>query len=712
MTDVKEFLRHEIREAKKLLRRQQKRIPRLYILIVLVCALFVFGALFEFDHYLVERYASLESPAILDRTGATLTLAPNAKEQYGRYTAAFPPRVRQLLVQKEDRFFYWHLGVNPISNVRAAFRYALGYPTGGASTITQQLVKNMLGNEQDRTIVHKLIETTGAIALELFNSKETILTMYANSIYMGNQMQGLEAASMLYFNEPISQLDDTKLSMLLATISSPSVQNPWRDENARTSRNLAIRLGIPFDPHLAIITTPHPYAPPQNFELSSMHIACATTCTTTLDKDLTTRLRAMLERHVLEAYDSGARSGAIVVIKEPENEILALVGTPDVSGQEAGQQINMTLQPRPIGSTAKPFIYLEGFMAGLRPYTLIDDREYKFPIGTGFPLYPKNYDGQYRGWITLHSALAGSINVAAVKVLQYVGLDTFYGFLQRSLGFEPLRDFDTYQYGIALGALEMDPLTLAHFLTLFPKGGTLAPLQLFESGTSSPYISTPMSALATAQRVADPAFVQLVSKVLSDRLTGVEQFGLESSLNLSQDNYAVKTGTSENFHDSWTVGYTPDFLIVVWFGDPRNASLKHVSGQTGAGVVWHDAMEMLMNSPYDHKTPLDFSKITQVPIDGSLEIALPGDVVSEHQNLLPDNPLIMSPQDGDTFKFDPRMVIPLISPQEVEWYANGEYLGKGERITYSPSAAQDYIILARGLDGSSARLTFHVTAKQ
>ncbi|MBU6323286.1 MAG: transglycosylase domain-containing protein [Patescibacteria group bacterium] len=662
------------------------------------------------DRMLLGAYARLESPATLDRNGLVLALAPNPKQEYGRYLDSLPPHVADLLVRKEDRFFYFLPGVNPVSMARATYGYLSGARTGGGSTIPEQLAKNLLGDEQDRTVANKLAETFDALCLSLFNSKQELLTMYANTVYMGNQVEGLEAASELYFGMKLADLDDTKLAMLLATLSSPSTQNPWQEANATAARNLAARLGLRFDPRLAIVTAAHAYAPPQDLELASMHETCASTCTTTLDGDLTRRLRAMLKAHVEKAWDAGARSGAIVVIKLPENQLLAIVGTPDASGTAAGQQINMATEPRPIGSTVKPFIYLDGFSKGLRPYTLVDDREYKFPIGSGFPLYPKNYDGMYRGWITLHEALSNSLNVPTVKTLEYIGLPNFYSFLEDTLHFSPLQDLDHYQYGIALGALEMDPLTLAEYLTLFPRYGTLGPLRLFLDGTTTPYIETPMSAITATRRIADPALTELVTKVLNDRLTGVEQFGLASSLNLSESNYAVKTGTSENFHDSWTVGYTPDFLVAVWFGSPDNAQLKQVTGQEGAGTVWHDAMEMLMNSPYNRHTPFDFSKVQDFMIDGSVDFGLPGDTVSAHRNLLPDNDLIFSPVDGDRFLLEPHTAIPLVSPQTVDWYANGVSLGTGERIIFSPHAAGNYRITAVSLDGVSASITVDVTA--
>lgn len=685
---------------------------RVWIWGIAGCTVSLFTFFFCLNLYLVGKYETLESPSIVDRNGALLALQANEKQTYGQYTSVLPQRIKDLLVRKEDRFFYVHPGINPFSMLRTAGRYLIGQRRGGASTITQQLAKTLLGHEQDRSVTNKILETFGAFSLESFHSKDEILLMYANSVYMGNQVQGLHTASRLYFNRRLEDLDDTKTSMLLATLSSPSVQNPWRDENARASRNLANRLGVEFDPKLAIVTQAHPYAPPKNFELDSMHVSCARRCQTTLDADLTDHLREILETHVLKGWDAGARSGAIVVVKLPENEILAMVGTPDVYGATEGQQINMTLQPRPIGSTAKPFIYLQGFVKGLRPYTLVDDREYKFPIGSGFSLYPKNYDGAYRGWITLHSALSNSLNIPTVKVLQFVGLTNFYGFLENKLHFVPLHDLDDYQYGIALGALDMDPLTLANFLTIFPQKGILQPLRLFTEGTTTPYVKTPMSEIAATENVADPAAVALVTKVLNDRLTGVQQFGLASSLNLSQPNYAVKTGTSQDYHDSWTVGYTPDFLVVVWFGNPDNTPLQHVTGQSGAGGVWHDTMEYLMNTDYNRRTSLDLTEVKDILIDGSVDFGLAGDIVAEHRNLLPDNDLIASPLSGDTFMFSDSIAIPLVSQSDASWYVDGVFLGDGKRVSFSPKTIGDHTIKAVEQNGETQTVTIHVIVRR
>lgn len=321
----------------------------------------------------------------------------------------------------------------------------------------------------------------------------------------------------------------------------------------------------------------------------------------------------------------------------------------------------------------------------------MEDREYKFPIATGFPLYPKNYDGQYRGTVTLREALANSLNVPAVKVLEYVTLADFYDFLEHRLPFKPLQPLDSYQYGIALGGLEMDPLALAHLLTLFPNNGELKPLTLYRD---APPILPPMEVRAEPRRIAEPAYVALVNKTLSDRLAGVEQFGLAGNLNLPQENYAVKTGTSRDFHDTWTVGWTPDFLVVVWLGNAENEPMRQVTSISGAGKIWHDTMEALLNSAYNRKTPFDFSHIALYRIGETDFYGLPAEKTDEHRNLLEEKALILNPHDGDTFIFERDMAIPLKARTPARWYVNGLLLAEGAEASFSPARAGIYTVRA------------------
>ncbi len=644
---------------------------------------------------LLSTYQNLESLTVADRSGELVAIKPNAKGNYARYTSSLPKDFKARLVKKEDRHFYWHTGLNPISSLRALFVYFKTGTPGASSTITQQLVKNLLGNEQERTFTNKITEVFYALALELFLSKEKILNMYSNTVYMGNGIQGFDGASERYFGKKLIDLNDTEELSLLATVSSPSKLNPWRMENKSEVERLSKRLGVTSLEPLVVIKEFQAISS-ANFELESLS-SCTKSCTVTIDKDLTDRLREVLSRNVAQTSVYGGRNGAIVVIKLPENELLAIIGTFDTRSGINGSAINMAVKPRPIGSTIKPFIYLRAFEKGLRPYTLVDDREYKFSIASGFPLYPKNYDGIYRGRITLHDALSNSLNVPTVKTLEYIGLENFYSFLEQDLQFKPLQPMESYQYGIALGGLEVDTLTLAHFMTLFGNGGELKPLKLFKDGSDQVggAIAPPMETTIQSRRITDKKYVELVNKITSDRIAGVEQFGLAGNLNLPQTNYSVKTGTSRDFHDTWTVGFTPDFLVAVWLGNVENEPMRQITSSTGAGKIWHDSMEVLLNSEYNKKTPLDFSALVPYEIGGKIEYGLPGDDINFIENRLFDTSLVTNPHDGDTFSFESGMEISLRSNSRVRWFEGDTFLGEGVEVPFHPLTPAAYTLRAK-----------------
>ena len=430
------------------------------------------------------------------------------------------------------------------------------------------------------------------------------------------------------------------------------------------------------------------------FELSPFVDQTLTSCQLTVDMELTRQIRAIVERNITQLRDKDARNAAVVVSKMPEHELLVLIGSPDPASFEEGYKINMATEPRSIGSTIKPFIYIKAFEKGLRPYTLVDDREYKYITAAGFPLYPKNFDFQYRGKVSLHYALSNSLNVPAVKVLEYVGLESFYSFLRDDLGFIPIQNLENYQLGIALGTLEMSLFDLAKYFSIFANQGNLREIKIFQNSecqTQEPSQEKPIS---------DPQYIQLVNKILNDRKTGIEQFGFKSELNLFQDNYALKTGTSRDFRDSWVIGYTPDFLVGVWVGNADISPTKELSGQVGAGRIWAETMELLLNSSYNKRTPFAFDALEVFSNGASIEYGLPGDDYQYYRNRLleQDISLILHPYNGDLFVLEEDTQIILKAKVSVEWFVNEEFFGKGRKLIFSPSAPGQYQIKAIGLD--------------
>ena len=693
------------------------RVTRSKILWSIVALLLLaFASTYPLNLRLKSLYKKQLSTAIYDRNGQRIVLAPNYRGYYAEDIGIVPDNVKKILIEKEDRLFYYHPGINPWSILRDGFQAIFSLKFRGSSTLTQQLVKNLLGNENQRTFGNKIIETFYALALEFYTPKDQILKMYANTAYLGNQIQGIKDASYYYFGLTPEALSDGQILSLLVTLNNPSIRYPNTNSNKASTGFFAQKFNIALSDDLKIKNgdvSPYTTKTKTVFEVSSLNSSCSGTCALTIDASLTETLRNMLKTNLESSAFTDVDNGAIVVIKlshdDTPNQLLAVVGTPDPAATSKGQQINMATEPRLIGSTAKPFIYAKAFEKGARPYTLVDDREYKFPIGTGFSLYPKNFDGAYRGIVTMHQALSNSLNVPTVQTLEYVGVDTFNKFLDSALTFFPRQDLSNYELGIALGGLEVDPLTLSYFYSIFPNEGLLKPLQITME-PSVQYLQPPMTTLITApKRVIDARFVKLVNAILSDRATGVDQFGLKSNLNLTQTNYAVKTGTSENFHDSWTIGYTPDFLVGVWVGNSSNKSIRQVTGQQGAGKIWHDAMEILFDSPYNQRSQFNFDGLQTFEASGTMEYGLPNDDYALAQNLISDNATILEPHDGDVYSAEPGAIIPLRARESVAWNVDGVFIGQGDSKAWTPSVGTHRII-AQTITGNKQAVTITVTA--
>ena len=681
----------------------------LWSLIVGIAIFLVFS--YHLQRQLVDIYNTQRSTIVLDRNQKIIYAQPNQKGNWVISLDKVPNRFEKLIVAKEDRYFYYHFGLNPWNSFRALLGYFGFGSKKASSTITQQLVKILLGKELERNIKNKIIEVLYSLALETYQSKATILKMYTNSIYLGHHAQGLAEASYLYFNTSPEFLDDGQILQILATISSPVKNNPANPANKEMAESLAKRILSP--KRLSSLHFTDYRTVRENIKKRRHFSTCYfelkdligqeknQKVTVTIDRQLSEEIRAIVQRNIEDFRPKNVNNAAVIVIKIPENELLTVIGSPNPLSSEKGYKINMAREPRPVGSTMKPFIYLKAFQKGLRPYTLVEDREYKYITAMGFPLYPKNFDYKYRGIVDLHYALSNSLNVPAVKVLEYVGLEDFYKFLEQDLEFKPVQSLENYQLGIALGALEMDLLDLSKYFTIFPNNGVLKPLKIIKNSNDGE---------DSEKIISDPKYIQLINKILSDRTTGVEQFGLRSDLNLFQSNYALKTGTSRDFRDSWVIGYTPDFLVGVWMGNSNNSPMNEVSGQIGAGRIWAEVMELLLNSEYNKKTPFKFDLIKSCSFDGNIEYGLPEDNYEKIRNLLlkKENKLILNPHPNDVFLLEKGGKIILKAREEVEWFVNGQYLAKGKESFFIPQDIGSYQIEARSIDRGEEKLIITV----
>ena len=684
---------------------------KLIVLLLVLLGTFVYFSTLRISDELKYVYKTDLSVLISDNQGKLLQTELNERGEY-MTSSQGSARINELVVGSEDKYFYIHRGVNPVSALRALwYRYFYGGHAGG-STITQQLAKNLLHHENERTVMNKFDELIAALSLEMHTPKKEILAMYLDSAYVGDQVRGIEGGARHYFGKDAAALTDGEILELLALFQSPSFR-PGSAGNLQRAKAIGVRVGVheiePYRaPPRAVTDTRRS---PAMFELASF-IDCKISCALSVNKDLTEAIRNIIRDNLSSPKFESVGNAAVAVIRlgksnEP-NHLLALVGSPDPYGETRGNQINMAIESRPIGSTWKPFIYSKAIERGARPYTIINDSEYRYEIGTGYAFYPKNYDGLYRGPVTLHYAISNSLNVPAVRALEFDGITDFTRFLEGPLGFIPKQSLDTYQLSIALGGLEMNPLLLAEYFSVFPRGGILAPLAL----VGNTPITIPMWAPREAnieqggiRRIFNATTTEIMNRMLSDRLMGVEQFGLESNLNLPFEGYAVKTGTTYDYHDSWTVGYTKDIVVVAWIGNSNNKAMDLLSGARGAGKIWHDTMSLLYARGDIRAEPFDSGNLVDVDTPEGLSFGLAGDDIAVARTIVQTaqtshKGIVLEPHDGDVLLYEKGMSVPLRAEVPLVWVDGGKTIAQGASEHWRPAGAGEYVISARTRDGT------------
>ena len=661
---------------------------KIFIIFPIIIFAFTIFFLNEANNELQEIYKNNESPQIFDRNNDLISIIQNDKNFYAEYIEDIPEDFKKLIIEKEDKYFYIHKGINPVS-ITMDLLSKIGLTLrNGSSTITQQLAKILLKNENNRTIKNKFKELFYSISLELMNSKENILLMYINSIYFGNQIQGLETASHAYFNSNPNNLTKEEMLQLISSVNSPNQYNPKENESIEKSKIIAKKLNVNFDEEyfLKAKDAKNNLASFKKSTIVPLEIRDYTSKKTKLSIDykLNEVIRKSLKENIENLQTKKAKNVAAIVISIPDNEIISMIGSPDPTSDDEGYQINMLKQPRQIASTIKPFIYLKAFEKGMRPYTLIDDREYKYELGDFSSFYPKNYNYEYNGEITAHYALSNSINIGALKTLEFVTLNDFYNFFKNDLEQKTIQELETYGLGIAMGSLEMNLIDLAHIFTIFPNYGEFKNLKIdFSSGNNF------------AKKIVNERYIQLINKILNDRKTAMDQFGLVSILNLPQKNYALKTGTSVDYKDSLIVGYTPDFLVAVWVGNADNSATEGLSGQQGAGLIWNNIMDIMMGSKYNKNTQFDFSHVRSLNSGKGIEWGLETDDFEKARNILKDDSLILNLHNNDVFLFEEGNEIKLSSKEDSRWFVDDKELFDS---FFKPEKKGEYKITAKSKD--------------
>ena len=263
-------------------------------------------------------------------------------------------------------------------------------------------------------------------------------------------------------------------------------------------------------------------------------------------------------------------------------------------------------------------------------------------------------------------------------------MNDFYNFFKNDLEQKTIQELETYGLGIAMGSLEMNLIDLAHIFTIFPNYGEFKNLKIDLSSEND-----------FTKKIVNERYIQLINKILNDRKTAMDQFGLVSILNLPQKNYALKTGTSVDYKDSLIVGYTPDFLVAVWVGNADNSATEGLSGQQGAGLIWNNIMDIMMGSKYNKNTQFDFSYVCSLNSGKGIEWGLEGDDIEKARDILKDDSLILNLHNNDVFLFEESSEIKLSSKEDSRWFVDDKELFD---LFFKPEKRGEYKITAKSKD--------------
>jgi penicillin-binding protein 1C len=561
--------------------------------------------------------AGAPSTVILDRHGTVLyeALGDGGSRVKPIDADHLPPLLVAATLAAEDRRFYSHVGVDPIALVRAA-RHDLveGQIVEGGSTITQQVAKLLIQRGEGlrrRGIAAKLRETVLALRLEHRFGKPEILALYLNLAAYGNQASGAGQASRIYFGVDPSMLTPAQAAFIASLPQRPSRFNPWKSAASARARQLTVLRRMQDagsltaeqgrearEERLALRPRGAPFHAPHFVEMLSGFVSPVSAgpsfggvIRSTLDLDLQEDVEGIVEHNRASLRAHNAMNIAVVVLDNRRGEWLAWEGSGDYGDDAHGGAINGPLVPRQPGSALKPFTYALAFEQGHTPASVLPDVPSYFPTAQPGVMYsPKNYDGQYRGPLLARRALAGSENVPAVALASDVGVASLLRFLNRA-GFSTFaRTPDYYGLGLTLGDAEvrLDELVAAY--SAFARGGMfLRPTPVMEQGGNNGETPAGSRLQPYEGRLVSERTAFWITDILSDADAREYIFGRGGDLEFPFP-VAVKTGTSQAYHDNWTVGYTRDVTVGVWVGNFDRTPLRGSSGVTGAGPIFHAVM--------------------------------------------------------------------------------------------------------------------------
>lgn len=679
-----------------------------FLLIIAGAAVFVYFAKDLPDPQKLNNIKVSESTKILDRNGILLYEIHGEEKRTIVASDKISQYLKDATVAVEDKNFYGHFGIDPKAILRVAWNYLFHKTIQGGSTITQQFIKNSFLT-QERSLTRKIKEMILAVELERRYSKSQILEFYLNQIPYGSNSYGVEAAAKNFLGKPAADLDLAESAFLAALPKAPTYYSPYgshldgleKRKNfildqmegigfiSSAEKEKAKKEKVAVRPRHESILAPHfvnfvkdylseKYGD-QTLENDGLKVY------TTLDYQLQKQAEEIVKKYAKINLQYNAKNAALITLDSKTGQILTMVGSKDYWDLANDGNVNVITRERQPGSSFKPFVYATAFQKGYAPDTKVFDLPTEFiPDNPNCPpiidlnkeeeaknkdcYHPKNYDGKFRGPVTLREALAQSLNVPAVKVLYLSGLNDVLK-TAANVGITTLNDPSRFGLSLVLGGGEVKPLELAQaYGVLSQEGNFISATSILKIENSNGKILEDFPApkgrgLASGgekkKKVLEPQITRLVTNILTDNNARTPAFGLNSPLFFENYQVAVKTGTTQgdNFdenRDGWTMGYTPSFVVGVWVGNNDNTPFKKLPGVMVAAPMFHEMMETLLkNKPVENFTPPDpieidpsksflqgkFEEETIIKIDkisGKLATALtPSELIEERKFVQP-----------------------------------------------------------------------------
>ncbi len=609
---------------KKIFQMHGKKTAKIVILILIAAAAFYFFILRDLPLPTKLTSGSLpQSTQIFDREGNLLYTIYANKNQTFVPLSSIPKSLQLATIAIEDKDFYKHGAIDVRGMLRASYSIIFRKQLQGGSTITQQLVKNSLLTPE-RTILRKIKEIILSFATEAIYPKDKILEMYLNQSPYGGTAWGVEAASQTYFGKRVKNLTVEESALLAGLTEAPTANSPFgaHPENAK-NRQIEVLKKMLEQNYIAKQQFEEVVKKPLNYQKVSQNIKAAhfvlyikdllvkkygehkveeegLTVLTSLDQSIQDLAQDAVATEMAKLKDNHVTNGATLVTNPQTGEILAMVGSKDYFDTQIDGNVNVTLAFRQPGSAIKPINYATGLVHGYTAATPFIDKPICFPNPGQKPYCPVNYDGKWHGVMQMRYALANSINIPAVKMLKLNGVESLIA-TASAMGITTFGDPDRYGLSLTLGGGEVTMLEMAQAFGVFANQGyrvNLHPiLKVTDRAGKILEEYKPFKSAIFGKKVFPPGVPFIISEMLSDNGARTMEFGENSALKVGNNIVAVKTGTTNDFRDNWTIGYTPNILVAAWVGNNDNTPMGNLtSGITGAAPIWHTIMAKLLEN--------------------------------------------------------------------------------------------------------------------